>query len=153
MLEGRDTVTGTELTVKERDKIRLLSDGKLYDDAIRVAGEHEEVIAYGEFGHQVNGLDEHADSFRDLDAFVTHQRERDWTGRSQSFEGFYTTLARYLSELRDLVQDEYGFVPEGLTKNDRRQQKDVFAGLLAREFVRHLAAEMMWQAWQKEGKR
>lgn len=138
------------LSPEQRKNIRLLSDGEMYRDAISLANEQEEIIAYRQFGHQLSGLGEYARSFSELDEFVTHQVERDWEGKSQSFQGFYAALKGYLSDLRDDVQDKYGFVPDGLTKRETREQIDFFAGLLAREFVQHLVAEMMWQAWQKE---
>ncbi len=139
-----------KLSPEEQERIRLLSDGEIYQRAIEFAKEQEEIIAYRQFGHQISGLEAYARSFGELDEFVNHQKGRNWEGKSQSFEGFYTALANYLNELREDVQNKYGFVPyEGATKKEQR----FFAGLLAQEFIQHLAAEMMWQAWkQKEGK-
>jgi len=144
-----------KLSPEEQERIRLLSDGEIYQRAIEFAKEQEEIIAYRQFGHQVSGLEAYARSFKELDEFVNHQKGRNWEGKNQSFEGFYTALANYLNNLREDVQGKYSFVPpEGQTKNEKKEQTDFFAGLLAREFVQHLAAEMMWQAWKskKEGK-
>jgi hypothetical protein len=141
-----------ELTSEQREKIRLLSDDEMYRDAIAFAEKQEKIITYRQFGHQIQGLQEYARSFKELAAFVKHQRRRDWAGKSQSFEAFYTALHEYLNQLRGAVQEKYGFVPDDLTHNETREQTEFFAGLLAHEFIQHLAAEMMWQAWQKEDK-
>jgi hypothetical protein len=104
------------------------------------------------------GLLEFSHSWEELEKFVKHQSERDWGDPVRSKRGhyqrFYDNLRAYLNTLRRDVKDQYGFVPDALTKKEEKQQTDFFAGLLAQEFVQHLAAEMMWQAWQqKENKR
>lgn len=138
-----------KLSPEEQERIRLLSDGEIYQRAIEFAKEQEEIIAYRQFGHQISGLEAYAGSFEDLDKFVNHQKGRNWEDKSQPFEDFYIALANYLNELREDVQQKYSFVfPEGLTKNEEKEQTDFFAGLLAQEFIQHLAAEMMWQAWK-----
>jgi hypothetical protein len=136
-----------KLSPEEQERIRLLSDGEIYQQAIEFAKEQEDIIAYRQFGHQVNGLEEHARSFKELEVFVDHQKNRNWEDKRQSFEGFYTELANYLNDLRGDVKDEYGLVSSEGAEN----QTNFFAGLLAREFVQHLAAEMKWQAWRQGG--
>lgn len=106
------------LTPEQSVRIRLLSDGPMYEDAVDLAAEQQAIIAYRQFGHQVNGLQQHARSFKELREFVKHQRTRDWEGKSQSFEGFYTAVDAYLNDVCNAVQEEYSFVPEGLTKNE-----------------------------------
>jgi hypothetical protein len=133
------------MTPDQETRIRLLSDGELYRTALDFAREQQEVIAYSQFNSQVNGLQEYARSWKELDQFVGHQKDRNWEGQNQSYQGFYTALHTFLNQLRHDVKEKYHFVPDGLTKKETKALIDFFAGRLAREFVQHLAAEMMWQ--------
>jgi hypothetical protein len=141
-----------KLSPEEQEKFRLLSDGKLYQDAIDFAGRTPPIEK-----SQMAGLLEYSHAWEALETFVKHQKDdRDWgePGRSNRahYQEFYNELSAYLSDLYDDVQQKYGFVfPEGLTKNEKKDQIDFFAGLLAQEFIQHLAAEMMWQAWRQGG--
>ncbi len=139
------------ISTQEREKIRLLSDSMLYQDAVSFAERIPPVEK-----SQVAGLIEYARSWEELERFVKHQKDdRDWGEPEKSnrahYQEFYNELSAYLRGLKEDVKSEDGFVPsEGLTKKERKEQVDFFAGLLAREFVQHLAAAMMWQAWQKK---
>lgn len=133
----------SRLTPEQRAQIRILSDGDLYRDAITCARKHP-----GIENNQLMGLLEFSRSWTELERFVRHQKdERDWgePGKSKKahYQTFYDALAKQLEQLRKDVVDRYGLVPKGLGKNETAVQTDFFAGLLAREFIQHLTAEMM----------
>ena len=135
-----------KLTPDQEPQIRLLSDGDIYRAAMTFANEQQKVIEYSQFNSQINGLLQFSRSWSELTGFVNHQKSRDWQGVRQSYGGFYTALSQQLKELRRDVKDKYGFVPDGLTKRESNELTNFFAGLLAREFIQHLAAEMMWKS-------
>jgi hypothetical protein len=139
-----------QLTPDQETQIRLLSDGDVYRAAMTFANEQQDVIAYRQFNSQINGLLQFSRSWSELTSFVNHQRSRDWQGVRQSYGEFYAALKSQLDDMRSKVRGEYGFVPDDLTKRESNELTDFFAGLLAREFIQHLAAEMMWKS--KEAK-
>jgi transposase len=129
------------LTTEQMQKIRLISDGDLYQDAEQLLAEHGTVER-----KQVAGLQDHARSFSELEQFVRHQgKERTWQGRKAHYQTFYQALERYLQELNRRVREQYQFVPENLSKNELRAQTSFFSGHLAQEFLQHLAAELVYK--------
>jgi hypothetical protein len=143
-------IQNIRLTPEQETQIRLLSDGDIYRAAMTFANEQEDVIAYSQFNSQVNGLLQFSRSWGELTSFVKHQKSRDWQGVRQSYGEFYTALKSQLDDMRGDVKGKYGFVPDDLTKRESNELADFFVGLLARAFIQHLAAEMMWK---KEVKR
>lgn len=127
-------------TPNQVERIRLLSDRKLYQDAISFIEEHGTVETA-----QVNSLLNYASNFDELTTFAEHQSERQWSGAREHYRSFYRELVGYLQGLRRQVREAYGFVPEGLVAREEREQTAFFAGLLAREFIQHLAAENLWK--------
>lgn len=128
-----------KLTTGHQVQIRLLSDSDLYRQAITFAQKHPSIE-----NRQMTGLVEFSRSWKELTDFVKHQKGRDW-GKKEHYSKFYTALDAYLTDLRRDVKNKHGFVPDGLTTSEARGYTDYFSGLLAREFIQHLAAEMMWK--------
>jgi len=131
-----------KLTPEQETQIRLLSDTDLYAQAQDFARTHPPVEP-----SQIAGLLEFSRSWQELEQFVKHQKDdRDWgTGSKAHYRDFYAALDAYLDKLRQDVQGRYGFVSDDLTKKQTRRRTARFAGLLAREFIQHLAAEVLWK--------
>lgn len=127
-------------TAEQKDQIRLLSDGELYDQAIVFVRQNDTVE-----NKQMAGLLEYSRSWEELLKFVRHQKGRDWQRKKAHYADFYTELEQYLTQLRAKVKSEYGMVPHNLTKRETAKYTQCFAGLLATEFIQHLVAEMMWK--------
>ena len=121
-----------------RERIGLLSDGLLYKRAIELARQHRSVD-----GAQLNGLLQYAQEWRELTQFVDKQRKRDWpqTGRKHHYKHFYDDLYK---ELLQLERNAAEFVPVGLARRQQQAQISFYAGLLAREFVQQLVAEVLF---------
>ncbi len=136
-----------KLTTEQEACIRHLSDSEIYRLAVAFANETElqAVLEYRSFGSQINGLLQFSCSWGELVAFVRHQRGRNWQGQKQSYEGFYTALETRLDRILADTKETYHLVADGLSKNETRTQQEFFAGLLAREFVQHLYAEMLYR--------
>jgi|Deesub1362A_J573_1020465.scaffolds.fasta_scaffold00513_6 hypothetical protein len=129
-----------ELTRDQQREIWLISDRDLYCEAEQFLADHGAVDR-----SQAEGLLDNAQSFGELQRFVRHQAGRDWTGRKEHYRDFYVSLDGFLKDLRRRVRDQYGLVPQGLPKEETKEQNDYFAELLAREFLQHLVAELMFQ--------
>ena len=127
-------------TPEQKVQIRLLSDGQLYDQAVTFVKQNDTLE-----NKQMAGLLEFSRSWQELLKFVRHQKGRDWQRNKAYYADFYTQLEQQLEQLRAKVKSEYGMVPHGLTKKETSRHTEYFAGLLAREFIQHLVAEMMWK--------
>lgn len=128
-----------EATKQQLAQIRLLSDHELYRKAQDFLEQNPPPEA-----KQMAGLLEFARDFGELQAFVAHQKERDWgTGPKAHYKTFYEKLEGYLRQLRQQTKTSFGLIPDGLGKKEEAAQMDFWAGLLAREFVQHLAAQAM----------
>lgn len=135
------------LTTEQEARIQRLSDTEIYHQAMTFASTEvaQEVLAYRSFGSQINGLLQFARSWNELLSFVKHQKGRSWQGQRQSYEGFYSALETQLNLIFTAVKDTYHLVPSDLSKAETREQQSFFTGLLARSFVQHLYAEMLYQ--------
>lgn len=123
------------------DRIRLLSDTDMYQRAITFVRETDGIEEIKK--KQIAGLMEFSRSWGELRSFITHQKGRDWKER-ESYQKFFSGLLQSVDGLRTEVKDRYGLVPPNLTKAESNRIIDQFAGLLAREFIQHLAAEMLY---------
>ncbi len=126
-------------TPEQERAIRLLSDTDLYQQAMDFARRFTSAARTRTAKSQLQGLLEFSRTWNELDSFVKHQK-----GKSHDYSEFYTALAHEMRNLRARAQTE--FVPDGLVKRETSRQTELFAGLLAREFVQHLTAEMMWNS-------
>ena len=127
-----------KLTPEQESEIRLLSDTDLYHKAMTFAKTHEATAQHRTTGSQLQGLLQFSRSWKELDDFVKHQKSKE-----QAYKQFYEALHSGLGEIQNIAKSK--FVPNGLTKRERRKRTVFFTGLLAREFIQHLAAEMMWK--------
>lgn len=122
--------------------IRLLSDDLLYQEAARFA-ENKDVRA-----SQLNGLLAFSKGeWGELEKFVNHQANRNWqdvAGGQHPTKTFYLELKTKLAWLRKQAQ-EAGLIPDGLTKQETKTRTDMAAAELTREFIQHLAAEMLYR--------
>jgi len=129
------------VTTQILDHIRLLSDTDMYQHAITFVRETDGI---GEIKKkQIAGLMEFSRSWSELKSFITHQKERDWKGR-EAYKTFFASLQQAMDKLRRDVKDTYELVPPNLTKTETNRITDQYAGLLAREFIQHLATEMLF---------
>ncbi len=134
-------------SVAQLQKIGLLSDTVLYDEAVHfmhklVHDQHCEPLP----ASQVNGLLSIAEAFKydELYRFVIHQRDRNWPPSKRDIKTFYTALEQVLSQMkRRRLREEFHLLSEtsGRSVSDLRREADELLALLAREFIQHLAAE------------
>lgn len=123
------------------DRIRLLSDTDMYQRAITFV---RETNGIGEIKKkQIAGLMEFSHSWSELRSFITHQRDRDWKEK-EFYKNFFISLLRVIDNLRTEVKSKHGLVSPGLTTAEANRTTDLYAGLLAHEFIQHLAAEMLY---------
>ncbi len=126
------------------EQIRLLSERELYQQAATFVAENKGVFRDKQVNHQLNGLLNASRSWADLNNFVNNQIKRVWTGRKEDYGTFYNNLKQQLAALAALATEQF-VANATLTKNQVKEQTAVYAGLLAREFIQHLFAEMVWQ--------
>jgi hypothetical protein len=128
-----------------RDKVNLLSDTILYDEAIRFAEQHQMPDK-----QQLTGLAVFSRSWQELLDYIKHQVERDWGQQKSHYEDFYKELSNYLNAaqrgLRQRVRTEFALVESGLGRRQERAILDTWAQALAQEFVQHLVAEATMQS-------
>lgn len=131
------------VTSAKEAKIHQLSDGILYEWAITFVDEHGDLLGDKQVGHQLNGMLAHSRSWERLTGFVRHQKERTWQGKKEFYGTFYTNLDLQLNELVALAKEH--FVEDGLIKRETQALVNIYAGMLGREFIQHLVAELMWR--------
>ncbi len=134
-------------SVAQLQKIGLLSDTVLYDEAVRfmhklVRDQHCNPLPTS----QVNGLLSIAEAskYNELYRFVIHQRDRNWPPSKRDIKTFYTALEQALSQMqRKRLREEFRLLEEttGRSVSDLRREADELLALLAREFIQHLVAE------------
>lgn len=133
------------ITEQQLERIRLLSDEKLYEEAIVLM--HSLGAANSLPPTQINGLlnVSLANTHAHLLEFVQHQRDRTtWNRREQNYiPDFYRKL------FHELQRVEQKYVPL-ITQQDSvaAEDKDVIKTLIAREFIQHLLAENGYMALQ-----
>lgn len=110
------------LEAKYLPQVRLLSDNELYQKAKAFVDEcHEQFVE----GKQQAGLLEFSRSWGELDAFIGHQKSRDWENISKKkahYKVFYASLETSLQEVRDLVTQQK-FVSGELPSNRKARQR------------------------------
>jgi hypothetical protein len=135
-----------KLTSAQLQKIWLLSDTVLYPEAISFMRKLAKDQGYNPLpAAQMNDLLNIAESarYKDLEAFVIHQRGRDWPRSKHNIKTFYTELETYLTQMRvKRVRNEFHLLnntPGG--NSEIVQQVDALMASLSREFIQHLLAE------------
>lgn len=126
-------------TTQEWERIRVISDGELYERAVAFVAATDAVE-----NKQVNSLLEYSRSIYDLLAFVQHQRDRKWNEWEANMGQFYESLFSALFAIVRDVQDSWGFVTNSQNKVEAQKRTAIFATLLTREFIQHLVAEMLY---------
>jgi hypothetical protein len=129
------------VTPEEAAHARVLSDGILYDQARDFVAEH--CTQRYPKPAQVQGLLEYSSDWNILISFVKHQAdERD----QHADKEFYQALKRWLNDFRGHVQNDWGFTFGEMSKDQLNKRLTVFCGLLAQDFIQHLAAEIRYQS-------
>ena len=128
-----------ELTLEQKNRLRLLSDGELYREAVEFIRNSD----ISKVKHaQVKGLESYAVASEGISGILSFARHQQ--NKGQAYAEFYQALTKKLEELQGRVKDKYGFVPEGLTKKDKKEYTESYGLLVAREFLHHLAAEYLY---------
>jgi hypothetical protein len=128
-------------TSEEATRIRVLGDGVLYDEARSFVAKY--CVDHYPKPAQIQGLLEYSNDWNTLISFVKHQADdRD----QHADKEFYQSLKRWLNEFRSRVQTEWGFTFGEMSKDQLNKKLGVFCGLLAQDFIQHLAAEMRYQS-------
>ncbi|GEM_PF-2080987 len=128
------------LTQDQQIKLRLLSDGELYEQAVIFIRENGTIK-----NAQISGLEnivEVAGKFSDIIKFTKHQSDK-----KKDYSDFYKKLTQQIESIK-IKLDEYGFIPEGLIKVQSKEYTEFYGLLVVREFIYHLSAEHRYQ--QKE---
>lgn len=127
--------------------IRVLSDTVLYKRAIDFLNVEVQIDRELELrsplpNTQINGLLNvaQANTYSELIDFIKHQRERTWQGKRAHIKVFYEDLERVIREMPEFAKNE-GLIAEGLSIEQNRKETQRISGLLACEFIQHLAAE------------
>jgi hypothetical protein len=93
-------------------------------------------------------------SYSQIEQFILHQRERDWTPRQKNIKVFYTELEKLLTLMRSRrLRSEFHLVDEQAKPQEFRQQVDTLMVYLVREFLQHLIAENNLLVQEKEAQR
>ena len=129
-----------ELTIDQAQKIRLLSDGELYDKAVNFVTEHPDYTHSKVSKTQLSGLQNAVGvgDWAEILGYIKNRLNRNTT--SDDLEKFYQDLENYLNELYGQVE-KFFRIEEGLNRTQRTQAKRRYAYLLAKEFIQHLVAE------------
>ena len=132
-------------SAEQLQKLWLLSDTVLYPEAIafiRRLVQDEECAPLP--ASQVMGLLNvtNIPRYSELDTFIKHQRDRDWTPSKLDIKKFYTELEKILTAMKNKrIKDEFQLVPQDLSPRESSQQVDELMALLAHDFIQHLLAE------------
>ncbi len=123
------------------DRLWNLSDNVLYAEAVafmqRFVNEKGSATLPAS---QVTGLlnVSNAATYKDLERFIQHQRERNWPVSKRDIETFYAELEEWLISVKNRrLKDEFHLVREG----QGHEEIDELMGLLAHDFIQHLVAE------------
>lgn len=131
------------ITERQQERIRLVSDEILYQQAIDLM--HSIGIANSLPTAQIYGLlnVSLANTYKELIEFVSHQRDRTtWNRREQQFiPDFYRKM---FTKLESLPKEHMPFIAQGekVSPEDAERIKM----LIAREFIQHLLAENGYMA-------
>ncbi len=82
-----------------------------------------------------------ANTFSELKKFIKHQHSgRTWQDKNAHVKVFYEDLERAIEKLPEFAKSE-GLIAEGLSTEQIKKEVQKISGLLACEFIQHLAAE------------
>lgn len=133
-------------------RIGVLSDGPLLEEALAFARKVVEFAPRDKDlrASQLHGLQQYArGDWSELDHFIRHQASRKWEGREGEVhptKRFYDALGKQLNLLRQQDRlEQWGLLPAGLSKKQFQDQAPAVAICLAREFVQHMVAEILFR--------
>lgn len=135
-----------QVTIEQARKIRLLSDGELYDKAVDFVQTHRSVKVSNT---QLSGLQNAVRSgdWSEIFRYIDNRINRKTT--SEDLKEFYQKLKNYLNTLPERVEKTQLVVrSKKMTRTQRKQVRekiDRYAYLLAKEFIQHLVAEYNYQ--------
>jgi hypothetical protein len=135
------------LNEKILQKIRLLSDNLLYQEAVDFVAEFATENDIPE-NSQLIGLLEHSGQSDDMKRFIDRQEGRDWPDKKKHYKDFYSRLSRYLNGLRNRTKNELNLVPTGLARKEEQKKVNEVYPLLAQEYIRHLVSEALYKRKQ-----
>ncbi|SRR5216683_4701083 len=126
---------------EEFERLWNLSDNVLYPEAVTFLQRlvNEKGCATLPTS-QVTGLLNiaNAATYKELERFIQHQRERNWPMSKKDIETFYTELEKWLTTVKNRrLKDEFHLVQEG----GRNEEIDELMALVAHDFIQHLVAE------------
>jgi hypothetical protein len=132
----------------EQRRINLLSDTVLYQDAVMFVSDNPPPKQ-----SQLTGLLQFSRTWSEIKGYINHQRNRDW-GRDTDTPAFYEALRNYLygngaqrhkRSLETRISEEFGLIDsEALTKQERRDATEAYAGMLATAFVQHIVCAALF---------
>ncbi len=124
-----------------------LSDNELYEGAVaflhRIVDEDECMPLPAS---QVAGLLNiaNASSYAELDHFIRHQLERNWSESKKDIKVFYTELDKELKDIKKKYLSSFQLVQTGKSVKEVNQETDELMALLAHDFIQHLMTENMF---------
>ena len=124
------------ITAKEQERIYLLSDEELYEQAVQFMGSIGRTLP----PTQVNGLLNVAldNTYDQLNQFLTGQYNRKtWPFDAQHVKEFYFKLPQQLKRIEAYIPS----ITRGRAGKLSREDEQTLKTLLAREFIQHLLAE------------
>jgi hypothetical protein len=94
-----------------------------------------------------------ASSYAELERFINHQRERNWTASKSYIKTFYGELEKVFATLRKRARDEFELLEYEPGHKQAKQETDDIMIWLARDFIQHLIAENGLLALEKAKER
>lgn len=132
------------ITEQEQEKIQVISDTELYQQAEELMRSVGRTLP----PTQINGLLNFslANTYKELEEFVEHQRQRTtWPSDARHVPSFYFNLSRKLQNLGSYLPTIAKHRQEKLSHEDEQTLKM----LLAREFIQHLLAENAYMSTRR----
>ncbi len=131
------------VTIDQAQKIRLLSDGKLYDKAVDFVQTHLGVkVSKTQLSGLLNAV--RSGDWSEIFRYIDNRINRKTT--SDELKEFYQSLKNYLNQkLYNQIEELLTINLNHLNRNERTQAKKQYAHFLAKEFIQHLVAEYNYQ--------
>lgn len=132
------------ISEKEHERIRLLSDAELYQQAVEFMQSIGGILP----STQINGLLNvtHANTYQQLEAFIKHQYTRStWRATERHIPDFYRKLESKLTSFERLIAT----ITKDRPAKPSREEVQTLKMLLAREFIQHVLAENAYKDAQR----
>jgi len=132
---------------EDLERCHVIADTVLYRDAARFV--QDNCIERIPQPSQIQGLLQYSGSWSDLTNYVSHQAGRD----QHNDKNFYGALQRWLRQFEGRLESEFQLVPGDATKKQKQDLKALHGGVLGRQFIQHLVAEVRYQGAQRNSGR